>query len=88
MAALLAVALGFGGAALFALGSCHDSGGFCAPSFSGTHVTSYAVGVILLSCAAGLLAGVLTRRRDVAAGIAGTAAVLLLVLVVVVETTD
>jgi uncharacterized membrane protein YhaH (DUF805 family) len=79
--------MGFGGAATFALGSCHDSGGFCAESFSGTHVVLYAIGVILLSVASGVLAGALTTRRGVAAGIAGIAAVLLVVLVVVVETT-
>lgn len=87
LAALLAVGLGFGGAALFALGSCHDSGGFCAESFSGTHVFLYAIGVVLLSLAAGGLAAAVTARRDIAAGIAATAACLLLLLVVVVETT-
>jgi hypothetical protein len=81
------VALGLGGAALLALGSCHDSGGFCAESFSGTHVLLYSIGVVLLSAAAGVLAAAITRRRSVAAGIAAAAGVVLLLLVVVAETT-
>ena len=81
------MALGFAGASLLALGTCHDSGGFCAGDFSATHVVLHALGVLLLSLAAGVLAGALTSRRDVAAGIAVTAAAVLLALVVAVEAT-
>ncbi len=86
VAVLLAVALGLAGAALLALGTCHDSGGFCAETFSATHVTLYAMGVALLSLATAALVSAVTRRRAVVAGIGGTAAVVLLVLIVVVET--
>lgn len=88
LAALLAVALGLGGAALFAFGSCHDSGGFCAPAFSATHVLFYVVGGLVLSFAAGLLAAAVTARRRLALAIAAAAATSLLVLVLVVETAD
>jgi hypothetical protein len=83
--AVLAVAVGWWGAVLLALGSCHDSGGFCAPSFSGTHVALYGIGVVLLSLATGVLAAVLTQRRRLATGVGGAAAAVLLALVVVLE---
>lgn len=61
--AACAVAVAVGGAALIALGTCHDGGGFCAESFSSTHISLYAVGVTLVSSAAAVLARTVTRRR-------------------------
>ena len=86
-AVVCAVGLGFRGASAVALGSCHDSGGFFAGYFSGTHVVLYGVGVVLLSSAAGLLARTVTRRPLVVTGAAGSATLLLLVLIVAAEST-
>jgi uncharacterized membrane protein (DUF485 family) len=72
---------------MLALGTCHDSGGFCAESFSGTHVLLYSIGVLLLSAAAGVLAAAIARNRPVAFGIAAATGVLLLALIVVAEAT-
>ncbi len=82
-----AVGLGFAGFASFALGTCHDSGGFCADSFSGTHVFFYAVAVALLSSSAALLARTVTSRAGLIGVIAYSAGLLLLLLIVVVEAT-
>lgn len=77
--------LGFAGAFLFALGGCHSSGGFCADSFSRTHVVLYGVGVVLLSAAAGLLGHAATRRRAAVCSTASGAVLLLLALAVSLE---
>ena len=62
--ASLTAAAGFFGAGFvtFALGGCHDSGGFCADEFSSTHVEAYASGATLAAIAAGLTALAFTRR--------------------------
>ena len=62
--ALLVAAAGFfaGGFVTFALGGCHDSGGFCADEFSSTHVEAYASGAVLATIAAVLAALAFTRR--------------------------
>jgi uncharacterized membrane protein YhhN len=56
---------GAAGLASFALGTCHDSGAFCADRFSSAHVEAYAGGVLLVSSAVGLLTLTVTRRRGV-----------------------
>lgn len=68
------------GAASFALGTCHDSGGFCADEFSGTHIEGYAGGSMLLGLAAGLAAAAWTLRPRpaVAWGLATVGAVAVL----------
>ena len=62
--ASLGAAAGFfaGGFITFALGGCHDSGGFCSDEFSSTHVEAYASGATLAAIAAGFTALAFTRR--------------------------
>ncbi len=78
---LAAAGAGAGGVASFALGTCHDSGGFCADRFSSTHVEAYAGGVLLVSSAVALLTLTVTRRR-VAVAAAGLISGIFLVLLV------
>jgi hypothetical protein len=87
LAAVCAAALGAGGFALVALGSCHESGGFCAESFGATHVVLYAIGVMVLAAATALATLAVTRRRDVVVGIASGVGVLLGLVIVLAETT-
>lgn len=84
-ALLLAAALAaFGGAASFALGTCHDSGGFCADEFSSTHVEAYAGGVLLLSLAVGgIAAAAWLRLRPALVAAAVTAGAVSLAAVLV-----
>ena len=85
-AAAAALALGWAGFVLFALGGCHGSGGFCSGDFAGAHVVAYALGVVLLSSAAGLLVRTATRRRVAVLGAAAGAALLLAVVALGMET--
>jgi hypothetical protein len=75
--ALVAAGAGSSAVVLFALGSCHDSGGFCAGEFSSTHVESYGSAAVLAAIA--LAAAVAVVRRGVlalaAAALVGAAVV-------------
>ena len=78
--ALVAAGAAFGAFVLFAFGSCHDAGGFCAGEFGSTHVESYASAAVLAGIA--LPAAVATVRRGavvlVTAALAGAGVVALL----------
>jgi len=87
LVAVLAVGTGLTGAVSFALGTCHDSGGFCADSFSSTHVGAYAVGVVLMSAAVTLLAVTVTLRVVVLAAVALISGLLIAALAVGLEFT-
>lgn len=79
-AGLVAAGFGSGALFLFALGSCHDSGGFCAAEYSSTHTESYASAAALAAVALPAAVVIVSRRVIVLAGaaIAGAGIVALL----------
>lgn len=46
----------------FALGTCHDAGGFCVEDFGGTHLVSYGVASLLGGATGAMAAGVIWLR--------------------------
>ena len=67
----------------FALGTCHDAGGFCAEPFGAVHVELYATAAVLAAASAATAATIATLRRlpVVVAGCVGAAAVVVLAVV-------
>lgn len=60
---ILAVVLFLGASAAFAMGTCHDAGGFCAEEFSATHVEAYATASVLAGLAAASATSAFSLRR-------------------------
>ena len=77
---LVAAGLGSSALFLFALGSCHDSGGFCSSEYSSTHTESYASAAVLAAIALPSAVAIVTRRALplLTAAIAGGGIVVLL----------
>lgn len=86
VAAVLAGLLFLGGALFsFALGTCHDAGGFCSDSFGPVHIEAYATAAVLAGLGVSVAATAATLRVPMLLVAASVGALATAVLAVIGE---
>lgn len=84
-AVLLALLLLAGAVVAFALGTCHDAGGFCSEPFGQVHVESYATAAVLAALGVLVGASAVTLRFSMLVSLVAAGAVVTMLLAIIGE---